>query len=102
MVLTMPEYYQLQWVNVSEQTGARVGAGMSVSPNPARGTVTVSSGPAQGRPAKLSVYNVLGSPVRTGRSAGGIFTLKGLRPGTYVIRLETAAGIDERKLVVTR
>jgi hypothetical protein len=80
---------------------------VSVFPNPAAGSVTVSL-PASlaSQPIATSLLNVLGQTVRrTVLPAGSAaeartLSLSGVAPGVYSLRLETADGVVAKRLVI--
>ncbi len=92
------------------QAAAPAGAEISVYPNPTTGVVTIS-----GASGAVVVENVLGEAVLGGnstgttpqppplpiRSRGGGVTLdlSGLPAGTYFVRVETAGGLQVRKVI---
>ena len=74
------------------------GAAVTVSPNPASGRCEVS---AEGL-REVTVINLMGQTMGSQRATDGRCTLNldGLRPGLYLLRLETTAGTSVQKLVV--
>jgi hypothetical protein len=62
--------------------------------------VTVRS--RAGRPASLRLYRVTGTQAYSAQSRTGCFTVTGLSPGAYLLRLETDHRIAESKLIVTK
>lgn len=100
-ILRTSEYVQMNLVGAAERRGLETPR-LVVSPNPARGAATVRFAPAGGGPVRLKVYDVLGSPVYSATSGEGLFIVKGLAAGTYVLRLEARGGNEERKLVIAR
>jgi len=102
LCLQISEYYVINPIGAEENSGAQVGRGATVTPNPSRGQATIHLGPGAGGKATLKVFDVLGKEVCSGRSDRGSFVVKGLAAGTYVVRLETKNGKEETKFVVTR
>ncbi len=79
------------------------------SPNPFRGSTTITYELAQSAPVRLSVWDVAGTRVATlvdetlppGRHEYR-FTADGLPSGVYFVRLETPGGSAAHKLTLTR
>jgi len=76
-------------------------------PNPSTGTATVAFTLAEAAPVRVSVVDVLGREVAVlaeGVTAPGAHeaTVRGLAPGTYIVRMETAGERFTRPLTVVR
>jgi len=100
--LRVSEYYITYAVGAEENASSPGGRGATVTPNPSRGLATIRLGPRAAGEAKLTVYDVLGKAVCSGRSDRGTFVVRGLAAGTYVIRLKSENGTEETKFVVTK
>jgi len=100
-ILQTSEYVQMNLVGTAERRDARLPR-LTVSPNPARGAATVRFAPVGPGPVTLAVYDVLGSPVCSATSGDGLFVVKGLAAGTYILRLEARGTNETCKLVVAR
>jgi hypothetical protein len=98
-IVRTPEYYQLTMTGVSERPG-NAAARFALAPNPAVGVARVSW--PTGTPAEVSVFDVRGALVQSACVPRGPHVLRGLVPGVYVVRVETAGRAEERKLVVSR
>uniref|UniRef100_A0A7C3Z207 T9SS type A sorting domain-containing protein n=1 Tax=candidate division WOR-3 bacterium TaxID=2052148 RepID=A0A7C3Z207_UNCW3 len=70
-----------------------------IVPNPAKGNVTVYL-PAGEEMVSLKVYNHLGEVVYSAKNRKGVFQIKGLPRGVYLLKLEGEKTRAERKLVV--
>ena len=83
--------------------------GLAVYPNPAAGRARVAFGLAEGGAVRLAVYDALGrevavladGAVTAGRHVAA-FDGSGLASGVYVVRLETGAGVETRRLTLLR
>lgn len=82
---------------------------LGLAPNPVRDQVTLQFRARTPGLAAVSVYDALGRRVRQrGAVVGGgavlavALDVRGLAPGVYVVRVETAAGVASRRLAVVR
>jgi hypothetical protein len=85
-------------------TGDGGGAGdaqpaISISPNPAAGIFTVSTGSAGASPATLTVFDLSGRAVFTGDASGGTVQVEIEQTGIYIARLSTPDGSTASKAV---
>ena len=83
-------------------TGAKAQANLSLTPNPAYGSVTVHL-PAAPSPAALALLDGLGRVVRTATAPAGQdypLELAGLAPGIYTVRVRAGEALATQKLVV--
>uniref|UniRef100_A0A7C3UYH8 T9SS type A sorting domain-containing protein n=1 Tax=candidate division WOR-3 bacterium TaxID=2052148 RepID=A0A7C3UYH8_UNCW3 len=75
---------------------------LEIKPNPTRGLTTISYNLPTKEPANLRIYNVTGDIVYSATSEKGIFTIRELPAGIYLVRLETKGWKVERKLIVVK
>ena len=82
---------------------------LAVYPNPATGRAQVAFGLAEAGAVRLAVYDALGREVAVladGAAEAGrhvaTFEGSGLASGVYVVRLETGAGVETRRLTLLR
>lgn len=85
-------------------TGGDDGAGeeqltISISPNPAAGIFTVTTGAAGTSPAALTVFDVTGRTVFSGDASGGTVQVEIAETGIYIARLSTPDGSSVSKAV---
>lgn len=69
-----------------------------IIPNPATGRVQIALEETQGR-ATVRIMDIRGRVVRE-KTAEGTIDIKGLPSGLYLVRVETAAGVSTKRLVV--
>ena len=83
-------------------------ATIAVGPNPTRGAATATFVLTEASQATVTVYDALGRRVArvfTGVAPAGptrVAVPTGLAPGVYVVRLDTGAGTQGVRVVVTR
>ena len=89
--------------------GAAVDLSVAAWPNPTRGDATVAFGLAEGGAARVAVYDVLGREVAVaadrafGAGRHAVPVPAGALPaGAYVVRVQTAAGVQTARLTVAR
>jgi len=75
---------------------------LEIKPNPTKGLTTISYNLPTKEPANLRIYNVTGDIVYSATSEKGIFTIRKLPAGIYLVRLETKGWKVERKLIVVK
>ncbi len=85
------------------------GLRLTVGPNPARASATVSYAVPEGSPVRLDVFDVLGRSVAVladERQAAGVHTaqvpLAGLPAGVYLVRLQAGPHTETQRLTVVR
>jgi aminopeptidase N len=116
-VVLDPDGWLIKTVTTTTAVAAE-GVGMETGvrcwPNPSRAAVTLRFAPTAAGPARLSVYDVLGRPVRRlvdGTAGPAAVTLqwdgadeagRPLPAGVYFHRLETAQGVFTGRLVLLR
>ena len=89
--------------------GADVDLSVATWPNPTRGAATVAFGLSEGGAARVAVYDVLGrevavvadGPFGPGRHEVSVGA-GSLPAGTYVVRVQTGAGVQTARLTVAR
>ena len=91
----------------SAESGADAGLAVRAWPNPSSGRATVVFGLAEGGAARVAVYDVLGREVAV--VAEGAFgagrheaPVSDLAAGAYVVRVQTATGVQTARLTVVR
>ena len=84
-------------------------SGLAVAPNPARSRLAVSYAVEAAGPVRVVVHDIVGRAVATladGTVAAGThrtsLDLGGVAPGVYLVRLETAAGVETARVTVVR
>uniref|UniRef100_A0A7C3UWQ7 T9SS type A sorting domain-containing protein n=1 Tax=candidate division WOR-3 bacterium TaxID=2052148 RepID=A0A7C3UWQ7_UNCW3 len=76
--------------------------GLRILPNPTKGLTTVYYNLPKKEQATLRIYNTLGELVYSAKSDKGLFTIKKLPAGIYLLRFETKGERVERKLIVVK
>ena len=73
-----------------------------ISPNPTKGLTTVYYNLPAKEVATLKIYNVLGEVVYSAKTNKGLFTIRRLPAGIYLLRFNAKGYKEERKLVVIK
>jgi len=76
--------------------------GLRILPNPTKGLTTVYYNLPKKEQATLRIYNTLGELVYSAKSDKGLFTIKKLPAGIYLLRFETKGYRVEKKLIVVK
>jgi len=76
--------------------------GLLIKPNPTRGFTSVYYNLPKGEVATLKIYNILGEIVYNEKSDKGLFTIRKLPTGIYLLRFNAKGYKEERKLVVIK
>jgi hypothetical protein len=76
--------------------------GLRILPNPTKGLTTVYYNLPKKEQATLRIYNTLGELVYSAKSDKGLFTIKKLPAGIYLLRFEAKGYRVEKKLIVVK
>ena len=76
--------------------------GLRILPNPTKGLTTVYYNLPKKEQATLRIYNTLGELVYSAKSDKGLWTIKKLPVGIYLLRFEAKGYRVERKLIVVK
>ena len=73
-----------------------------ISPNPTKGLTTVYYNLPAKEVATLKIYNILGEVIYSAKTDKGLFTIRKLPTGIYLLRFNAKGYKEERKLVVIK